>query len=88
VAKSKKGQYFTPRIVIDMCVRMMAPNEKERVIDTACGSGGFLIHTMEYLKKKHNWTNARMSTYAKQSLFGIDFDEKSSKIARAMMLIA
>lgn len=88
VAKSKKGQYFTPRIVIDMCVRMLAPSEKERVIDTACGSGGFLIHTMEYLKKKNNWTNAKMSSYAKQSLFGIDFDEKSSKIARAMMLIA
>lgn len=88
VAKSKKWQYFTPRIVIDMCVRMLAPNEKERVIDTACGSGGFLIHTMEYLKKKNNWTNAKMSSYAKQSLFGIDFDEKSSKIARAMMLIA
>lgn len=43
---------------------------------------------MEYLKKKHNWTNTKMSEYAKQNLFGIDFDEKSSKIARAMMLIA
>lgn len=88
VAKSKKGQYFTPRIVIDMCVRMLAPNEKERVIDTACGSGGFLIHTMEYLKKKNGWTNAKMSSYAKQNLFGIDFDERSSKIAKSMMLIA
>lgn len=88
VAKSKKGQYFTPRIVIDMCVRMLAPSEHERVIDTACGSGGFLIHTMEYLKRKHGWTPERMSKYAKQNLFGIDFDEKSSKIARAMMLIA
>ena len=88
VAKSKKWQYFTPRIVIDMCVRMIQPGEKEKVIDTACGSGGFLIHTMEYLKKRHNWTNTKMSSYAKQSLFGIDFDEKSSKIARAMMLIA
>ncbi len=67
---------------------MMQPGEKEKVIDTACGSGGFLIHTMEYLKKRHNWTNTKMSSYAKQSLFGIDFDEKSSKIARAMMLIA
>ncbi len=88
VAKGKKGQYFTPRIVIDMCVKMLNPNDKERVIDTACGSGGFLIHTMEQLKLKHEWTNKKMSRYAKEHLFGIDFDEKSSKIARAMMLIA
>ncbi len=88
VAKSKKWQYFTPRIVIDMCVRMMNPWANETVIDTACGSGGFLIHVMEYLKKKHDWSNAKMSSYAKQHLFWIDFDERSSKIARAMMLIA
>ncbi len=88
VAKGKKGQYFTPRIVIDMCVKMLNPKEDERVIDTACGSAGFLIHTMEYLKNKHDWTDKKMSRYAKEHLYGIDFDEKSSKIARAMMLIA
>ncbi|MCA9353130.1 N-6 DNA methylase [Patescibacteria group bacterium] len=88
VAKGKKGQYFTPRIVIDMCVAMLQPNEKEKVIDTACGSAGFLIHTMEFLKNKHNWSDKKMSNYAQKYLYGIDFDEKASKIARAMMLIA
>jgi type I restriction enzyme M protein len=88
VAKGKKGQYFTPRIIIDMCVKMLNPGESERLVDTACGSGGFLIHTMEHLKKTKGWTNKQMSSYAKKNLFGIDFDEKSSKIAKAMMLIA
>ncbi|MFC1802238.1 N-6 DNA methylase, partial [Patescibacteria group bacterium] len=88
VAKGKKGQYFTPRIIIDLCVQMMQPKENERVVDTACGSGGFLIHTMERLKELNNWTNKKMSSYAKKNLFGIDFDEKASKIAKAMMLIA
>jgi len=88
VAKGKKGQYFTPRNVIDMCVAMLQPNEKEKVIDTACGSAGFLIHTMEFLKNKHNWSDKKMSNYAQKYLYGIDFDEKASKIARAMMLIA
>ena len=86
-AKAKKGQYFTPRIVIDMCVQMLNPNQDERVIDTACGSAGFLIHTMEHVKKKNGWTDKQKSSYAKKNLFGIDFDEKSSKIAKAMMLI-
>lgn len=88
VAKSKKGQYFTPRILIDMCVKILKPTKKEYLIDTACGSGGFLIHTMEFVQKQNNFTQAQMSNYAKNYLFGMDFDEKSSKIARAMMLIA
>lgn len=45
-SKGEKGQYFTPRWVIDMCVRMMNPKEGETVIDTACGSAGFTVHAM------------------------------------------
>ncbi len=82
VAKGKKGQYFTPRHVIDMCVKMLNPKKDEFVIDTACGSGGFLIHTMKYVNPKN------FSAYATKHLWGIDFDERSSKISKAMMLIA
>ena len=46
VAKGKKGQYFTPRWVIDMCVKMLNPKIHERVIDTACGSSGFTVHSI------------------------------------------
>lgn len=88
VAKSKKGQYFTPRILIDMCIQMLNPKKNEYVIDTACGSGGFLIHAMDYVYSQNKLNKAQMSNYAKTYLFGVDFDEKSSKIARAMMLIA
>ena len=65
-----------------MCVKMLNPNKDEFVIDTACGSGGFLIHTMKYVKPKN------FSNYASRHLWGIDFDERSSKISKAMMLIA
>lgn len=82
VAKGKKGQYFTPRHVIDMCVKMLNPKKDEFVVDTACGSGGFLIHTMKYINPKN------ISNYASRHLWGIDFDERSSKISKAMMLIA
>jgi len=49
VAKGKKGQYFTPRHVIDMAVKMLNPKEDEYVIDPASGSGGFLIHAMQWI---------------------------------------
>lgn len=45
-AKGEKGQYFTPRNVIDMCVYMMNPQAHEYMIDTACGSCGFTVHTL------------------------------------------
>ncbi|MEI9913123.1 MAG: N-6 DNA methylase [Bacteroidota bacterium] len=89
VAKSKKGQYFTPRPVIDFCVRMLNPSNKEYVIDPACGSAGFLVHTMEFVWNKYKMTSEKQKVnYASKYLWGIDFDDKSAKISRAIMLIA
>jgi len=90
VAKGKKGQYFTPRHVIDMAVKMLNPHDKECVIDPAAGSGGFLIHAMHWV-----WNHAlkdasheKKIEYAQRYLYGIDFDDKPVKISRALMLIA
>ncbi len=44
--KGEKGQYFTPRYVIDMCVKMLNPKANEKIIDTAAGSCGFPVHTI------------------------------------------
>ena len=90
VAKGKKGQYFTPRHVIDMAVKMLNPKDGEYIIDPACGSGGFLIHAMKYVwNNELNRADKQAKTdYAKKYIYGIDFDDKPTKIARAMMLIA
>ena len=89
VAKSKKGQFFTPRPIIDFCVRILNPSKKEFIIDPACGSAGFLVHAMEYVWNKYSMTTYRTRiNYASKYLWGIDFDEKSAKISRAIMLIA
>lgn len=45
-SKGEKGQYFTPRYVIDMCVKMLNPQEHETLIDTAAGSCGFPVHSI------------------------------------------
>lgn len=90
VAKGKKGQYFTPRHVIDMAVKMLNPHDKEYIIDPAAGSGGFLIHAMQWVWN-HDLRNAiheKQVEYARRYLYGIDFDDKPVKIARALMLIA
>ena len=92
--KGDKGQYFTPRPVVKMCVKMLNPKPEERVLDPACGPGGFLIHSLHrvfesYLKPKFkNNLAKRKSDYANSRLFGIDFDPRLSRVAKAMMLIA
>lgn len=89
VSKSKKGQYFTPRVIIDTCVKMLNPSRKEYIIDPACGSAGFLVHAMEYVWAKHGMKDYQARyPYASKYLWGIDFEEKSTKISRAIMLIA
>jgi len=91
VGKGAKGQYFTPRHVIDMCVKMLNPNIDETMIDTAAGSCGFTVHTIF-----HVWGNVFsaegpkkwQSDYAAEKVYGIDFDARSVKIAKALNLIA
>jgi type I restriction enzyme M protein len=91
VGKGAKGQYFTPRHVIDMCVKMLNPDIDESMIDTAAGSCGFTVHTIF-----HVWGNQFtaegpkkwQSDYASEKVFGIDFDSRSVKIAKALNLIA
>ena len=89
VSKEKKGQYFTPRVIIDAAVKMLNPGRKEYIIDPACGSSGFLVHAMQYVWKKYHMKDKDVkSAYASKYLWGIDFEEKATKIARALMLIA
>ena len=50
--KQKKGQFFTPRNVIRMMVEMVDPEAGKRVLDPACGSGGFLIVALNHARRK------------------------------------
>ena len=101
-SKGEKGQYFTPRWVIDMCVKMMNPQAHETVIDTACGSAGFTVHAIFHVWKQilqeeglpisHLFTMEdkpqRCKDYVADKVFAIDFDEKSVRVARCLNLIA
>ena len=89
-AKKKKGQFFTPRHVVEMCVRMLNPKQKEFVMDPACGSGGFLLHAMEwcYPADDNDKRELRKHRYAAKYLWGIDFEARAAKTSRALMLIA
>lgn len=44
-----EGQFFTPRNVVNMMINVLQPSDGERIIDPACGTGGFLAYTIRYL---------------------------------------
>ena len=48
--KSGAGQYFTPRVLIDVMVKLIAPQPGERCNDPACGTFGFMIAADRYVK--------------------------------------
>lgn len=94
--KGEKGQYFTPRYVIDMCVKMLNPKENEFMIDTAAGSCGFPVHTIFHVWKKFGDSELftaedkppQFVEYVQEKIFAIDFDEKAVRVARTLNLIA
>lgn len=101
-SKGEKGQYFTPRYVIDMCVKMLNPTEDDYMIDTAAGSSGFPVHGIMHvwknmfrkkgLKISHLFTAQDKPQFCKDyvvdKVFAIDFDEKAVRVARTLNLIA
>ncbi|GET45455.1 N-6 DNA methylase [Capnocytophaga felis] len=101
-SKGEKGQYFTPRYVIDMCVKMLNPQRHETIIDTASGSCGFPVHSIFYvweqilkekgLSKSHLFTledkPQECTDYVVDKVFAIDFDERAVRVARTLNLIA
>jgi len=91
VAKKSKGQYFTPRWVIDMCVKMLDPKIDEKLIDPACGSSGFTVHSIFWVAGEQFTAEGLprpIVEYAGNNVFGIDSSPKAVKIAKALNLIA
>lgn len=88
--RGDRGQYFTPRGPIKLVVSMLDPKPNERVLDPACGTGGFLTATLAHLAHKFEREKGielgaantqeflsiqeRLGEFVKNNLFGADFD--------------
>lgn len=91
----EKGEFFTPRPVVKMAVEMIDPQPEEKILDPACGSGGFLIYALEHIwdimdkspkyKGKHLENNKR--DFAQKYFYGIDKEIDLVKICKAYMSI-
>ncbi|MDF0714570.1 N-6 DNA methylase [Muricauda sp. 334s03] len=50
--KQEAGQFFTPRNIVKFMVQMLDPKEHHRVLDPACGSGGFLVMVLDHVRQQ------------------------------------
>ncbi|MCH5260823.1 MAG: N-6 DNA methylase [Lachnospiraceae bacterium] len=96
--KGAQGQFFTPRNVVNMVIRMIDPGVDEKILDPACGSGGFLVEALRYVWGKleemgaeYGWPDteieAEKQKVAIKNFRGIDKDSFLSKVAKAYLAI-
>lgn len=96
--KGPQGQFFTPRNVVKMVVDMIDPQPDEKIIDPACGSGGFLIEALRHVwrtveERGHGlgWPELEIHSekqkVAINKIRGIDKDAFLSKVAKSYMAI-
>lgn len=93
--KGDFGQYFTPRPLIEFAVKMMKPEHDWDVLDTSCGSGGFLLYALDYIRHEAGEYNDKDSTdyyrhwhdFAEKHLFGIEINDEIARVAKMNMIV-
>ena len=94
--KGGQGQFFTPRNVVKMMVDILEPTETDKIIDPACGSGGFLIDALKYVwdiaerkYQKLGWKERQIEKkkieIATNNFRVLDKDYVLSRVAKAYM---
>ncbi|MBE3597253.1 MAG: N-6 DNA methylase [Limnochordaceae bacterium] len=88
------GQYFTPREVVRFMVDLADPAIGEKVIDPACGTGGFLIRTYDVVSNKIETSELSSKEkerlrreLANQCLVGIDWEPRAARTCKMNMII-
>ena len=89
------GQFFTPRPIVKFIVDVLPIYNTSIVLDTSCGSGGFLLHALDKVRKQAGLDHAedprryyrQWHEFAKRNLFGIEINEQIARVAKMNMII-
>ena len=76
--KGQSGQFFTPQNAASALVQMVNPKPSDKVLDLACGAGGFLVATYKY------WVQCSPDTGPSviRNLYGVDKDEYLTRLSK------
>ena len=91
------GQYFTPRNIVKFIVDALPIDNESLVLDTSCGSGGFLLHALDKVRRQADEYydkdaekvrhKAHWHDFAECNLFGIEISEGIARTAKMNMII-
>lgn len=95
------GQYFTPRAIVQFIVEALPIKNTSLVLDTSCGSGGFLLYALDKVRRQANEEYPEYKTdmeeysawrehwhdFASNNLFGIEISEQIARTAKMNMII-
>jgi type I restriction enzyme M protein len=93
--KGDFGQYFTPREIIDFSVQILEPEQDKVVLDPACGSGGFLLHSLDFVRQQSDryFDSGTVENYrywhefAERRLYGIEINDEIARVAKMNMIL-
>jgi len=80
------GEFYTPRAVTQFMVDIVDPKLTEKVLDPACGTGGFLACTIDH-KRKHYEKSAEDRTTLQNSIFGVEKKSLPHLLATTNMIL-
>ncbi|MCK9424550.1 MAG: N-6 DNA methylase [Ignavibacteriaceae bacterium] len=83
--KNENQQFFTPRSIVQFIIDLINPEVNHKICDPACGSGGFLISALEYIKRNNNFIN--LKEFSKTNLSGIEIDSRMVWIAQMNIIL-
>ncbi len=83
--KDGRGQFFTPEAIIDFCVSILQPKPNESIIDPACGSGGFLNSSLNFILKNNKGVD--IEKIISKNLYGFDINKSIARIAKMKLLL-
>jgi type I restriction enzyme M protein len=78
--KSGAGQYFTPRPLINAIVEVMRPEPDMKIIDPACGTGGFLISAHDYIAKNYQLDVEQKKNLKFKNLKGVEIADNVARL--------
>ena len=81
--RGERGEFFTPAPVVELAVRMIKPKYNEKLIDPACGSGGFLLGAIGYTHKQNSYK--QIHHYVMNNIHGIEFNPDVSLTAKLLI---
>ena len=80
------GEYYTPRPLTRFVVEMVSPKLGEKVLDPACGTGGFLIDTLEYIRQ-HEIKTAADEKKLQSQIQGVELKSLPYLLATTNMIL-